>query len=95
LTWGASLVVIVAAVGVAAVLYALRKRFGRARAFAWVAFALWFLTLCGVMFLGLFDADTFSLVVLGSAVVLAVGLYSLVRPDDLDVVEEVMGKEDQ
>jgi len=47
------------------------------------------------MFLGLVDGDTFPGVVFGSAVVLAVGLLSLVRDDNLSAVEEVMSREDQ
>jgi hypothetical protein len=47
------------------------------------------------MFLGLVDGGAFPSVVLGSAVVLAVGLCGLVRDDNLSAVEDVMSREDQ
>ena len=95
MVWSTTLVLVVAAVGVASVLFALQKRFGRARQLAWVAFAVWLSSMCAVMFLGLVDGDTFPTFVLGSAVVVAVGLCGLVRHDNLSAVEEVMSKEDQ
>ena len=94
MVWSPTLVVIVAAVGVASVLFALQKRFGRARRLAWGAFAVWLSVMCAVMFLGLVDGDTFRPVVLGSAVVLAVGLCGLVR-HNLSAVEKVVSREDQ
>lgn len=95
MVWSTALVVIVTAVGVATVLFALQKRFGRARQLAWVAFAVWLSSMCAVMFLGLVDGDAFQSVVFGSAVVLAVGLCGLVRDHNLSAVEDVMSKEDQ
>jgi peptidoglycan biosynthesis protein MviN/MurJ (putative lipid II flippase) len=92
--WGATLVVVAAAVGVASLLYVLQKRFGRARQFGWAAFAVWLSSLCAIMFFELVEADTFPFIVLGSAVVVTIGLCGLVRADNLKVVEEVMSRED-
>jgi len=93
--WSTTLVLVVGAVGVASVLFALQKRFGRARQLAWGAFAVWLSSVCAVTFLELVDGDTFPSFVLGSAVVVAVGLCGLVRDDNLTAVEEAMSKEDR